>query len=84
MSATRASSRSAMPSSCALRFSASMNREWLSTATMRNGELSARTNVWAPGPQPMSSTRVPAPTSGTSPPAVPAFIFLTEDSQKVC
>ena len=44
-----------------------MNGGWLSMATMRAGEQSASTRVWAPVPQPMSSTRVPGPTPGTSP-----------------
>ena len=43
-----------------------MKGGWLSTATMREGELSASTSVWAPVPQPMSSTRVRGPTLGTS------------------
>ena len=44
-----------------------MNGGWLSTATMRADELCTSTTVWAPVPQPMSSTRVRGPTSGTSP-----------------
>ena len=67
MSATRPFTRFVMPSLRALRFRTSMNGGWLSTATMRAGELCASTSVWAPVPQPTSSTRVRGPTPGTSP-----------------